>query len=100
MRSHEAFSGAPNPATLISATSSQFVLTGGKYWFGAVGNFASGTFTLQKQGPDGATLISVGTALTTAGGNVSDYPPGTYQVTLSGSTTASVWWEVVRVPEE
>ena len=100
MRSHEAFTGAPNPATLISATSSPFVLTGGKYWFGAVGNFSSGTFTLQKQGPDSATWISVGTALTTAGGNVSDYPPGTYQVAVTASTTASVWWEVVRVPEE
>lgn len=100
MRSGEAFTGAPNPATLLTATSAQFVLQGGKYWFGAVGNFASGTFTLQKVGPDGATLISVGTALTTAGGNTTDYPPGTYQVTLTGSTTASVYWELVRVNEE
>ena len=99
MRSGEAFTGAPNPATLISATSSQFVLQGGKYWFGATGNFASGTFSLQKVGADG-TLQTLGTALTTAGGNVSDYPPGTYQVTVSGSTTASVSWEVVRVNEE
>ena len=100
MRAVDAFTGAPNPATLISATSPAFVLQGGKYWFGAVGNFSSGTFTLQKQGPDGTTWMSVGTALTASGGNVSDYPPGTYQVAVTGSTTASVSWEVVRVPEE
>lgn len=100
MRAGEAFSGSPAPATGISVTSAQFYLQGGKYWFGAVGTFNSGTFALQRVGPDGNTLITVGTALTAAGGNVSDLPPGLYQVTISGSTTAAVWWELVRIAEE
>lgn len=100
MRSGEAFNGAPAPATLVTSTSGQFQLQGGKYWFAAVGSFNSGTATLQRVGPDGNTLVTVATALTAAGGNVSDLPPGTYQVTISGSTTAALWWEVVRINEE
>lgn len=100
MRAGEAFSGAPAPATLVTSTSAQFVLQGGKYWFAAVGTFNSGTATLQRVGPDGNTLVTAATGLTTGGGNVSDLPPGTYQVTVSGSTTAALWWEVVRINEE
>jgi hypothetical protein len=100
MRSGESFSGAPNAATLITSTSATFVLSGGKYWFAAVGTFNSGTATLQKMGPDGNTLVNAATALMAAGGNVSDLPPGTYQVTISGSTTAVLWWEVIRINEE
>lgn len=100
MRAGEAFSGAPNPATLVTSTSTQFTLVGGKYWFAAVGTFNSGTATLQKIGPDGGTLVTAATGLTANGSNVSDLPPGTYQVTISGSTTAALWWEVVRINEE
>ena len=100
MRAGESFSGAPAAATLVTSTSSQFQLVGGKYWFSAVGTFNSGTATLQRVGPDGNTLVTVATALTAAGGNTSDLPPGMYQVTISGSTTAALWWELVRVNEE
>ena len=100
MRAGESFSGTPNPATLVTSTSPQFQLGGGKYWFGAVGAFNSGTATLQRVGPDGGTLITVGTALTVNGGNVSDLPPGMYQVTITGSTTAFIYWETVRINEE
>ena len=100
MRAGEAFTGAPNPATLVTSTSAQVSLSGGKYWFSAVGTFNSGTFTLQRVGPDGNTLVTVATALTAAGGNVSELPPGTYQVTVTGSTTATIWWELVRINEE
>jgi hypothetical protein len=100
MRAHESFSGAPNSKTLATTTSSQFQLEGGKYWFSAVGTFNSGTVTFQRVGGDGLTLLTVGTALTTNGSNVSDLPPGTYQVAITGSTTANIYWEVIRVPEE
>lgn len=100
MRAGESIAGAPNPATLVTLTSDQFQLTGGKYWFSAVGTFNSGTATLQRIGPDGITPITVATGLTTAGGNTSDLAPGTYQVTISGSTTAALYWEVVRIPQE
>lgn len=100
MRSGEAFAGAPAALTLVTSTSAQFTLTGGKYWLAAVGTFNGASVTLQRVGPDGNTLVTVATALTAAGGNISDLPPGTYQVTVSGSTTAALWWEVVRVNEE
>jgi hypothetical protein len=100
MRAHESFSGAPNPKTLATSTSSQFSLMGGKYQFTAVGTFNSGTATLQRVGPDGLTLLNCATGLTVNGLSVLDLPPGTYQVTISGSTTAAISWEVTRVPEE
>lgn len=100
MRAGESFNGSPAPGTLVTANSSQFFIAGGKYWFGAVGTFNSGTITLQRIGPDGNTPITAATALTTAGGNVSDLPPGAYQVTISGSTTAAIYWELVRINEE
>ena len=100
MRAGESFTGAPAAATLVTSTSDTFQLVGGKYWFSAVGTWNSGTFTLQRKGPDGTTFVTVATALTANGGNTSDLPPGTYQVTVTGSTTAAVWWEVVRIPGE
>ena len=93
----ERFNGAP--VNLVTLTSAQFMLGGGEYWFGAVGTFNGGTATLQRVGPDGATPVTVTTGLTAAGGNVSHLPPGIYQVTISGSTTAVLWWEVVRIVE-
>lgn len=100
MRAGESFSGAPDPTTLATASSAKFSIVGGKYWFSAVGTFNSGTATVQRVGPDGNTLVNVVTGLTTNGGNVNDLPPGTYQVTISGSTTAAVYWELVRINEE
>lgn len=100
MRAGESFSGSPNPATLVTSTSSQFQLGGGKYLFSAVGTWNGGTATLQRIGPDGLTLINAATGLTTNGSNVNDLPPGMYQVTITGSTTAAISWEVVRINEE
>ena len=95
--SGESFTGSPDPTTLVTATSSRFQLEGGKYWFAALGTFNAGTATLQRIGPDGTTPVTAAAALVAAGGNTSDLPPGMYQVTISGSTTAALWWEVVRI---
>jgi hypothetical protein len=100
MRAGESFTGAPAALTGLTTTGAQFYLEGGKYWLAAVGTFNSASVTLQRVGPDGNTFVTAATALTAAGGNVSDLPPGTYQVTISGSTTAALYWEVVRIPEE
>lgn len=97
MQGGESFKGAPDPLTIITSSSSQFQLEGGLYWLAAVGTFNSATVTLQRVGPDGNTLVTAATGLTVAGGNTSNLPPGTYQVTISGSTTAALWWEVVRI---
>lgn len=100
MRAGEGFTGGPDPATLVTSTSDSFVLSGGKYWFSAVGTFNSGTATLRRLGPDKATWVTAATALTTSGANTADLPPGTYRVAVTGSTTAFVSWEVVRINEE
>ena len=100
MRAGESFTGAPDPLTLLTTTAATpIILVGGKYWLSAVGNWNSGSATLQRFGPDGTTLVTVATQLTANGGNVSELPPGKYQVTIAGTTTA-IWWELVRVNEE
>jgi hypothetical protein len=102
MRAGESFTGAP--VNEVTSTSAGFVLDGGKYWFAAVGTFNGGTVALQKLGPDGQTFVNAGAtasvAFTTNGNGVVDLPPGQYQVTVTGSTTAAVWWEVIRINEE
>ena len=98
MRSGEALTG--QPVNLVTPNSSQFAITGGKYLFAAVGTFNSGTITLNRVGPDGNTLVSMASGLTAAGSSVVDLPPGLYQVTISGSTTAAIWWELVRINED
>lgn len=100
MRAHESFTFGP-AATGVSSTSSQFQLLGGKYWFSAVGTFNGATVALQRLQGDGE-LLTVGSvaSVTANGGGVVDLPPGTYQVTISSSTTAVIYSEVVRIPEE
>jgi len=100
MRAGDSLFGAPDPTTLVTSTTATFQLVGGKYWFSVVGQFNSGTATLQRIGPDGTTLVTVATALTASGGNTADLPPGKYQITITGSTTAALWYEVVRINEE
>jgi hypothetical protein len=99
MRAHESINGAPAPATNITSTSSPFELRGGKYWFGVNGTFNSATATIQKVLAD-STLINASTGITSNGANSNDLPPGKYQVTISGSTTAVLVWEIVRIPGE
>ena len=97
MRSGDA-SPSFGPSTGNSPT---FTLQGGKYWVAAIGTFNSGTIALQKFGPDGATLVGpTGASFTSAGNAVVDLPPGTYQWTISGSTSASLYAEAVRINEE
>jgi hypothetical protein len=67
----------------ISADTANFALNGGAYVFDAVGNFNSGSATLQRLGPDGATFITAATALSAVGtsGSIA-LPPGTYKLLL------------------
>lgn len=99
MRAGESFTGVPDPTTLATSTSSSFVLVGGKYWFAAAGTFNGASVALQKLGPDGQTYLTIG-SFTLSEGIVLDCPPGQYRVQVSGSTTASLSWEVVRTNEE
>ena len=107
MRAGESFTGAPDPTTLVTSTSSSFVLTGGRYIFSGVGTFNSGTASLQRLGPDGQTWVtlnspelSVAASLTSNDIHTLDCAPGQYRIAITGSTTAYIFWEVVRINRE
>lgn len=81
----------------ISATPATFELKGGAYVLDAVGNFNSGTVTLQRLGPDGSTFITAATALSAVGTSGSlALPPGIYQILVASGTGLSV--SVIRIP--
>jgi hypothetical protein len=83
----------------ISADTANFVLTGGAYVLDANGNFNSGTVTLQRLGPDGATFITAATALSANGtsGSIA-LPPGVYKLAVASATALYV--SVIRIPAE
>ena len=91
----------------ISATTAAFTLKGGRYIFSGLTTIAtSGSAYLQTVLPDGSTLITVkdigGTAAgVTATGSwwqAVDLCPGTYQITLSGTTASDTYAAVTSVP--
>jgi hypothetical protein len=72
----------------LSANSPQFELKGGYYVVCAIGTITT-SVELQMLGPDGATFVSLPTALkvTTSGGTAGGYaPPGQYRFTLTAAT--------------
>lgn len=83
----------------IAADTANFTLTGGAYVLDAVGNFNSGSVTLQRLGPDGATFFTAATALSAVGTSGSlALPPGIYKIAVANATGLSV--SVIRIPAE
>lgn len=95
MRAHESFTHSSQTGT----SSDNFSLQGGAYVLDAVANFNSGTITLQRLGPDGATFITAATALSANGtsGSIA-LPPGVYKLLVASTTALSV--SVIRIPAE
>lgn len=95
MRAHESYTFSSPTA----ADSPNFSLLGGAYVLDAVANFNSGTITLQRLGPDGATFITAATALSANGtsGSIA-LPPGVYKYAVASATALSV--SVIRIPAE
>lgn len=95
MRAHDSF----NYSSPTAADSANFALQGGAYVLDAVANFNSGSITLQRLGPDGATFITAATALSAAGtsGSIA-LPPGVYKIAVASATALSV--SVIRIPAE
>ncbi|QPF87051.1 hypothetical protein IC762_12440 [Bradyrhizobium genosp. L] len=67
----------------ISATPAKFELSGGAYGV-TVHAGTWGTATLQRQLPDGSTLVTVLSAFSADGYQEIHLPGGIYQLTLSG----------------
>lgn len=83
----------------ITTDTASFSLAGGAYVFDAVGNFNSGSATLQRLGPDGSTFITAATALSAVGTSGSlALPPGIYKIAVASATGLSV--SVIRIPAE
>ncbi len=84
----------------ISASTSPFVLEGGKYGVAAVATFGGGSVKLQALLPDGSTYASVssGTDLAAAGYATVDLTPGTYRFTIA--TATAVYCSVAKIPLE
>lgn len=95
MRAHDSF----NYSSPTTADSDVFTLLGGAYVLDAVANFNSGTITLQRLGPDGATYITAATALSASGTSGSlALPPGKYKIAAASASALSV--SVIRIPAE
>lgn len=95
MRSQEGFSYS----SLGTANSDNFKLQGGAYVMDAIATWSSGSLTLQRLGPDGATFITAATALSADGttGSIA-LPPGTYRI--SATTATGIWASIARIPGE
>ncbi|WP_374601050.1 hypothetical protein [Niveibacterium sp.] len=81
-----------------SATSSAKSWPGGRGSVVASGSFGGATLQLQGLGPDGATWVSVGAALTSAGQTVFEMPPGQIRILVSGGTPSALYAQAARVP--
>lgn len=72
---------------------------GGRMAFAVAGGFNGATVTLAMLGPDGTTLITVGstTTLTAAGYAVVDLPPCQVQATVTIAVPTGVFASIARV---
>jgi len=79
--------------------STEFPLSGGRYQV-AVGTatFGGGNVVLQQLANNNSTWFAVGTAITAAGANVSELPPGRYRLFVT--TATGVYATVIRIPGE
>lgn len=84
----------------VAATTSAFLLQGGKYAVKAVATFSAGSVKLQTLLPDGSTWLSVSSAtdFTAAGFATVDLPPGSYRFLIT--TATAVYASVDRIPGE
>ncbi len=83
----------------ISATPAVFPLDGGCYAIDVIATWNSGSVTLQRQGPDGATYLTATTALSADGtsGAVA-LPKGIYRLLVT--TATAVFVSVLPIPGE
>lgn len=83
-----------------SASSALTKLSGGLYALCATATWGGGSLDLQRQSPDGSTLVDVSTSTKlTANGYATVYlSPGWYQLTVA--TATAVYASLARVPGE
>jgi hypothetical protein len=83
----------------IAATTAAFPLDGGCYALDVIATWNSGSVTLQRQGPDGATFITATTALSADGSSGAvALPKGIYRLLVTSAT--AVFASVLPIPGE
>jgi hypothetical protein len=82
----------------ISATTAQFVLSGGQYKFSVTATFGGGSVGFEQLGPDGVTWLPVITAVTANNTTTVNIPPGQFRFPIA--TATAVYVNIVRIPGE
>jgi hypothetical protein len=85
------------PVGSLTPTNTTFPLEGGYYQVDTVAT-TYGSCQLQGMGPDGATFLNHGAAITTNGFVQLYLAPGQYQLTVSGAT--ALYASITRIPIE
>lgn len=78
----------PQLLTNASADGAPAQWGGGRGLFSVVATFGGGSVQLQYRGPDGATWLNVGAALTAAGIQNFELPPGQIRAAVTTATAA------------
>ena len=81
-----------------NATSAAKNWPGGRGSLVVSGVFGGTTVQLQGLGPDGATWVAVGSALTSAGQVLFEMPPGQIRALVTGGTPSGLYAQAARVP--
>jgi hypothetical protein len=81
--------------TNIAATPASFTLRGGLYGVTSKGTWGGGSATLQRLAFDGATYVTVLTAITADGYATVQLPPGTYRVLIA--TATAVYLDIIAI---
>jgi hypothetical protein len=79
----------------ISASTAAFILRGGNYGLTCHATFGGGNIALQRLSPDGATYVTVITALTADGYGSANLPSGSYRLAIT--TATAVYCDVVAI---
>ena len=81
----------------ISATTSAFALSGGKYGITAMATWGGGNVQFQKLAQDGSTWINIGSSITANNYSTQDLPSGFYKWAVT--TATAIYLEVAPIVE-
>ena len=77
--------------TNAAATGAAVAYPGGKGFLAVVGTFGGASLQLQYLGPDSATWVNVGAAITAAGSVVVEMPPGPVRMAVTGGPPSGLY---------
>jgi hypothetical protein len=81
----------------ISATTSGFVLSGGRYQIVANATFGGGNLQLQILSIDGSTWVNIGSTITAAGSVIQELGSGVFRIAVT--TATAIFLSIIPVVE-